>query len=51
MSRRAAHKHSAEHVPAAGSGYAVCICGATQRVEHGRRVGDWHTCHRCVSET
>lgn len=40
--------HEAVHWPPSGTGYAVCRCGATLRVERGQPVGRWHVCKLCV---
>jgi hypothetical protein len=42
------HKHAPSHHPPSGTGYLVCDCGATRRIENGLPVGDWHTCPLCV---
>ena len=44
-----AHIHEIEHRPLSGTGYAVCSCGATQRVENGKTFGEWHACCLCVN--
>lgn len=44
----ATHEHSPSHLPANGTGYAVCECGATARCEVGKVVSDWHVCPLCV---
>lgn len=46
--QRNSHQHAAESLPQSGSGYAVCSCGATQRIENGRPIGKWHTCALCT---
>jgi len=35
------HEHHAAYYPASGTGYEVCECGATRRVEGGRPVAVW----------
>lgn len=42
------HQHAIEHPPQGLTGYGVCECGATIRVENGRTVGEWHACKLCV---
>lgn len=43
------HQHSIVHMPPSGTGYAVCDCGATLRVESFKPRGDWHSCPLCVA--
>ena len=43
------HQHSAWHMPPSGTGYAVCECGATLRVESFKPQGEWHSCPLCVA--
>lgn len=40
--------HTPKHVPASGTGYQVCECGATRRVDNGVPEKYWHECNRCV---
>lgn len=40
--------HEPKHSPATGTGWQVCECGATRRIENGYPVGSWHTCKLCV---
>ena len=42
------HTHEVEHWPAAGTGWGVCSCGATIRVQDGKMTGAWHACPLCV---
>lgn len=44
------HLHAPAHLPPSGTGWAVCECGATLRVEQGKPVGDWHACPVCSHE-
>lgn len=41
-------KHKPAHHPIAGTGYQVCKCGATRRVDNGKAEGGWHVCASCV---
>lgn len=43
------HRHSVFHMPPSGTGYAVCECGATMRVESFNPKGEWHSCPLCVA--
>lgn len=43
------HAHQILHWPIS-TGYGVCSCGATIRVECGKAVGDWHACQHCVAD-
>ena len=43
------HVHSAKHWPASATGFAICECGASARVEYGQLVGRWHACDLCVA--
>lgn len=45
------HVHTINVMPNCPTGYAVCECGATLRIENGWSVGDWHACALCSSET
>lgn len=45
------HKHESKHFPTTGTGFAVCKCGATIRVEKAKIVGTWHSCSLCVAGT
>lgn len=42
------HVHRAQHMPASGTGVAVCDCGASARVAAGKLVDGWHTCPICT---
>lgn len=42
------HGHKADHLPPSGTGWAVCECGATARVEKATVIGPWHVCELCV---
>lgn len=44
------HAHEPEHKPVNGTGYEVCSCGATRRVESGQPKGAWHACALCSHE-
>ena len=44
------HEHAVQHTPSCSKGTAVCECGATIRMEHGRTVGEWHTCLACTPQ-
>jgi hypothetical protein len=44
----AQHQHKVEHWPYTRTGYGVCSCGATIRVEDGNLRGAWHACPLCV---
>jgi len=36
------HEHSQVYYPASGTGYEVCECGATRRVENHKPVTPWN---------
>ena len=40
--------HTVKHHPKSNTGYQVCECGATRRVENGQPQGTWHSCVLCV---
>lgn len=40
--------HTPKHTPATGTGFQVCECGATRRIEAGVIKGGWHVCKLCV---
>mgnify|MGYP001613395507 CR=1 len=42
------HAHEPDHRPYNGTGYEVCACGATRRVENGKPASEWHTCKLCI---
>lgn len=42
------HVHRAQHMPASGTGVAVCDCGASARVVAGKLAEGWHTCPICT---
>ncbi len=35
-------------MPQTGTGYGVCECGATLRIENWKPNGAWHSCALCV---
>lgn len=41
-------EHFAQHQPLNGTGYQICSCGASRRVENGQPKGPWHTCKQCT---
>ena len=43
------HVHEIESESLSVSGWHVCACGATRRVENGRVTGEWHVCDWCVT--
>jgi hypothetical protein len=43
------HVCEPDHTPASGTGYQVCRCGATRRLDNGRPFGGWHACALCVA--
>ncbi len=44
-------QHTVKHHPVSATGYQVCDCGATRRVENGTPKGTWHVCELCVPTT
>lgn len=40
-------RHEVQDWPTTSSGWGICSCGASIRVEGGREVGAWHACELC----